>query len=276
MTFFTENITVQGITVPLRCYIPDLGGVPKYAGNRPAVIIFPGGGYSITYHGEAEPIALKYVADGICAFVLDYSCAPVRFPIPQLEAFKAIRYVRENAERFGIDPHNIATTGFSAGGHLCSCTGTLWNKFQKYFEKEGMNDVDAHVYRPDKMILCYPVIRSYSKFAHMGSFINLLGEDRMSDSALLDFLSTDKQIDDETPPTFIWHTSEDGGVPPVNSYSFALALAERRIPCEVHVYLHGDHGLCLGSCVTGQFDYTTPHEVSEWIDKAIRFAYVKF
>ena len=71
MTFFTENITVQGITVPLRCYIPDLGGVPKYAGNRPAVIIFPGGGYSITYHGEAEPIALKYVADGICAFVLD-------------------------------------------------------------------------------------------------------------------------------------------------------------------------------------------------------------
>ena len=160
MTFFTENITVQGITVPLRCYIPDLGGVPKYAGNRPAVIIFPGGGYSITYHGEAEPIALKYVADGICAFILDYSCAPVRFPIPQLEAFKAIRYVRENAERFGIDPHNIATTGFSAGGHLCSCTGTLWNKFQEYFEKEGMNDVDARVYRPDKMILCYPVIRS--------------------------------------------------------------------------------------------------------------------
>ena len=82
MTFFTENITVQGITVPLRCYIPDLGGIPKYAGNRPAVIVFPGGGYSITYHGEAEPIALKYVADGICAFVLDYSCAPVRFPIP--------------------------------------------------------------------------------------------------------------------------------------------------------------------------------------------------
>ena len=88
-----------------------------------------------------------------------------------------------------------------------------------------MNDVDAHVYRPDKLILCYPVIRSYSKFAHMGSFINLLGEDRMSDSALLDFVSTDKQVDDETPPTFIWHTSEDYGVSPVNSYSFATALA---------------------------------------------------
>ena len=98
----------------------------------------------------------------------------------------------------------------------------------------------------------------------------------MSDSSLVAFVSTDKQVDDETPPTFIWHTSEDYGVSPVNSYSFATALAERRIPCEVHVYLHGNHGLCLGTCVTNDLDFTAPHEVSEWINKAIRFAYVKF
>lgn len=272
MTFITETITARGVDAPLRCYIPDVCGKTSYVGKRPAVIIFPGGGYGFTYSGEAEPIALKYAADGICAFILDYSCTPIHFPIPQLQAFKTVRFVRENAKRFGIDPANIATTGFSAGGHLCSCTGTLWNKFAPYFDEEGMDDVDCHVYRPDKLILCYPVIRSRTGFAHSGSIKNLLGEAQMTDR-LVDLLSTDRQIDDETPPTFIWHTSEDTGVSPVNSYSFALALAERRIPCEVHVYLHGGHGLCLGTCVTDDREFNAPHEVSEWITKAIRFAY---
>lgn len=273
MTFVTENITACGVTVPLRCYIPDVCGKTSYAGKRPAVIIFPGGGYGITYSGEAEPIALKYAADGICAFILDYSCTPIHFPVQQLQAFKTIRFVRENAERFGIRADNIATTGFSAGGHLCSCTGTLWNKFDEYFKAEGMDDVDCHVYRPDKLILCYPVIRSRTKFAHSGSIKNLLGEEQLKNEALVELMSTDKQIDDETPPTFIWHTSEDNGVPPVNSYSFAMGLAERNIPCEVHVYLHGGHGLCLGTCVTDDRDFFAPHEVSEWIYKAIRFMY---
>lgn len=276
MKFSIETITVKDINVQLRCYIPDVCGRTSYEGRRPAVIIFPGGGYSITYSGEAEPIALKYAADGICSFVLDYSCTPVHYPIPQLQAFKAIRFVRENAESFGIDPNNIATTGFSAGGHLCSCTGTLWNKFNEHFEAEGMNDVDCRMYRPDKLILCYPVIRSRSeKFGHAGSIRNLLGEEMVSDDKLVDFLSTDTQIDAETPPAFIWHTSEDTGVPPVNSYAFALGLAERGIPCEVHVYLKGGHGLCLGTCVTDDRKFTEPHEVSEWICKAICFAYAE-
>lgn len=272
MTFFTENITANGYTVPLRCYIPDVCGKTSYAGRRPAVVIFPGGGYGITYSGEAEPIALKYAADGICAFILDYSCSPVRFPTQQLQAFKAIRFVRENAERFGIDAKNIATTGFSAGGHLCSTTGTLWNKFGEYFKAEGMDDVDCHVYRPDKLILCYPVISAVERFSHTGSIKNLLGE-RYDDAALREFVSTEKQVDDETPMTFIWHTSEDTGVPPLNSYSFAMALSEHNIPCEVHVYLHGGHGLCLGTCVTDDRDFFAPHEVSEWIYKAVRFMY---
>lgn len=272
MTFLTETITAGGVSVPLRCYIPDVCGRTYYAGKRPAVIIFPGGGYGFTYSGEAEPIAMKYAADGICAFILDYSCTPVHFPIPQLQAFKAIRFVRENAERFGIRADSIATTGFSAGGHLCSCTGTLWNKFDEYFKAEGMDDVDNRMYRPDKILLCYPVILSSGKFAHIGSFNNLLGE-KVNDSALIELLSTDKQIDDETPPTFIWHTSEDNGVPPVNSYKFALGLAERCIPCEVHVYFHGSHGLCLGTCVTDEREFNAPHEVSEWIYKAIKFIY---
>ncbi len=275
MTFSTVTIEVSGVSAPLRCYIPDVCGQTPYVDNRPAVIIFPGGGYGFTYSGEAEPIALKYAADGICAFVLDYSCAPARFPIPQLQAFKAIRYVRENAKKFGVDEHNIATSGFSAGGHLCSCTGTLWNKFDEYFRQEGMDDVENTFYRPDKLILCYPVILSpLSPFCNVGSFRNLLGE-KVEDEYLLNFLSTDKQIDELSSPSFIWHTSADNSVPPVNSHTFALALATKKIACEMHVYLNGGHGLCLGTSVTNDLAFTQPLEVSDWIYKAIRFAYAK-
>lgn len=274
MNFYTHEITVQNITVPLRCYIPDVCGRTSYAGKRPAVIIFPGGGYSFTYSGEAEPIALQYAAEGICAFILDYSCAPVHFPIPQMQAFAAIRYVREHAETFGIRADNIATTGFSAGGHLCACTGTLWNKpaFLQLMETEGMLDCAMEQYRPDKLILCYPVIKGFGPFHHHGSFQNLLG-DAVEDEALRHLLSLEEQVDDRTPPSFIWHTSADSCVPIRNSIDFASELAARSIPVEMHIYLHGDHGLCLGTCVTDDRPFTEPHEASEWIDKAVRFAY---
>ncbi|MBO5648604.1 MAG: alpha/beta hydrolase [Clostridia bacterium] len=274
MTFFTHEITVMGVTVALRAYIPDVSARTSYAEKRPAIVIFPGGGYGFTFSGEAEPIAMKYAADGICAFVLDYSCAPVRFPIQQLQAFAAIRWVREHAVEFHIRPDNISTTGFSAGGHLCACTGTLWNKkaFAPYFAEAGMDDVDVSVYRPDKLVLCYPVIKAFTKFHHRGSFLGLLG-DRADDEALLKLLATDEQIDEHTPPAFIWHTAEDFGVPIRNSIDFASGLASLYKPVELHIYLHGDHGLCLGTCVTDDRPFTEPHESSEWIYKAIRFIY---
>ena len=272
MRFFVHDITVGEVTVPLRCYIPDVCGETSYAGHRPAVIIFPGGGYCITYHGEAEPIALKYAAAGICTFVLDYSTSPTRFPIQPLQAFSAIRYVREHAEEFGICKNNIATSGFSAGGHLCACTGTLWNKLDAWFKEYGMDDVNDRVYRPDKLILCYPVIKSTSRFAHTGSIDNLLGE-QAKDEGMVKLVSPDLQVDGETPPSFLWHTAEDTAVPSRNSLDFAAALTEYGILYELHVFPHAPHGTCLGTCVTNNVAYKEPLDLHEWIDKAIRFAY---
>ena len=272
MRFLTETVTACGVEAPLRCYIPDDGGKPRYAGRRPAVIVFPGGGYGFTYSGEAEPIALQFAAEGICAFVLDYACAPVRFPVPQLQAFKTVRLVREHAADFGIDPNNISTLGFSAGGHLCSCTGTLWNKFDKYFAAEGMDDADRRVYRPDRLILCYPVIVFRPSLHEKGSFKNLLGDDYENDE-LRQFLSTDLQVDAETPPAFLWTTSEDTGVPIRNSLAFAAALSDAGKTVELHVYPHGGHGSCLGTCVTNSIPRSASMASSEWIRKAVEFVY---
>ncbi len=254
-----------------RCYIPDGTQRAYYKGRRPAVVIYPGGGYSGTYEGEAEPIAFAFTAAGICAFVLDYSCksnSEKVWPYAQKEAFAAIRYVREHAEEYGIDPHNIATLGFSAGGHLCGCTGTLWNK---PVMKEYLGD-DPRASRPDKMILCYAVLRAH-KPCNRGSFINLFGSEAAMTDELLDTVSLEKQVDAETPPSFLWATSEDNAVPIQGTLEFAHALTDNGIRCEVHIYPHGSHGLCLGNQVTQAIPFDTPLTCAEWIPAAVRFLY---
>ena len=124
MQYFKHEIKVGDSSVPLTCYLPDAAPRTYFPSNRPAVIVLPGGGYGMTYPGEGEPIALSYLARGFCAFVLDYSVYPARFPQALREAFYAIKFVRENACEYGIDPVKIAICGFSAGGHLAACTGS--------------------------------------------------------------------------------------------------------------------------------------------------------
>ena len=280
MEFIKETIKIYESKAPLRCYIPDEAPATSYKGKRPAVIVLPGGAYSITYAGEAEPIALKFTGEGICAFVLDYSVKSSGKVFPQalLEALSTVGFVRENAERFGIDPHNIATLGFSAGGHLCSCTGTLWNSSALDFAfGDGTLKGEREHFRPDKMILCYPVISSDPRYAHKGSFANLFGKgyDEISGEEL-ELVSTEKQVSSGTPPTMLWHTAEDTSVSPRNSIAFADALSREKIPFELYIYPHGGHGSCTGDYVTRDLPFGSDMESAEWTDKAVRFLFDTF
>ena len=108
MQYFKHEIQVGKETVMLSCYLPDAAPRTYFPDNRPAMIVLPGGGYGMTYPGEGEPIALEYLARGFCSFVLDYSVYPARFPQALVEALEAIRFVRENAKKFGVDPNKIA------------------------------------------------------------------------------------------------------------------------------------------------------------------------
>ena len=95
---------------------------------RPAVVIFPGGGYDYTSDREAEPVANAYLAAGYSAFVVRYAVgADARHPHPLLDAAAAVALLRARAEEFYIDPHKIAVCGFSAGGHLAAHLGTQWH-----------------------------------------------------------------------------------------------------------------------------------------------------
>ncbi len=229
--------------------------------HRPAVVICPGGGYGFCSSREAEPIARRFLAAGFQAFVLNYSIKELPFPAHLLQAATAVATVREHAQEWDIDPHKIVIIGFSAGGHLAGSLGTLWNRD---YVKNTLGYQNGE-HRPDGMILCYPVITS-GEFAHRGSFDNLLLE-KKDDADLLQETSLEKQVSQDTVPTFLWHTVTDGAVPVENSLLMATALQQHRIPYEMHLFPEGRHGLSLASFETGG----GPAAVTTWPDMVIRW-----
>jgi acetyl esterase/lipase len=203
-----------------------------------AVIVCPGGGYSGRAPHEGEPIARRLNEFGIQAFVCDYRVSPYRHPYPSLDASRAVRWVRAHAAEYNILPDRIGLLGFSAGGHLVSTVGTHYDGG----DPEAADPVDRSSSRPDALVLCYPVI-SFGPHGHQGSRNNLLGEKAPADLVLS--LCNDTQVTADTPPSFLWHTADDAGVPVLNSLLFAAALARCGVPHEIHVYEQGRHGLGL-------------------------------
>jgi acetyl esterase/lipase len=223
--------------------------------RRGAVAIFPGGGYAYTSPREAEPVALQFNAAGFHAFVIHYSVAPRRHPQPLLDASRALRVIRENASSWKVRPDMVAACGFSAGGHLAASLGVHWDA--PYVDE-----------RPDALILCYPVI-SAGKFAHRGSFENLLGPEPGAEAerqASLEF-----RVDGRTPPSFLWHTYDDASVPVENSLLFARALREKGVPFELHVFPKGRHGLSLATEETDDGTYGADPRVAAWMGLCVEW-----
>lgn len=204
--------------------------------KRGSVIIFPGGGYVGRAAHEGITIAnwLNYL--GINAYVAHYRVAPHRHPAPLMDGQRAIRIVRNLHDMEEQENRKIGVIGFSAGGHLACCVATMHNR--KYYEP--VDELDKLSCRPDAAIFCYPVA-SLGKYTHEGSKKNLLGEH--SEIELQKEMSPENAVDKDTPPCFLWHTAEDNGVPSQNSLIFALALADHKIPYELHIYPRGPHGL---------------------------------
>ena len=245
-------LPAAGSSATLTTYFRERRDAVDPGRTRPVIVVAPGGGYHFRSEREAEPVALRMVAEGFHACVLDYSVAPARFPQSLLELAAAVAYLRSHADRFGIDPDHIIPCGFSAGGHLCASLGTMWSE-PWLAERIGL---PASRFRPDAMILGYPVISS-GEFAHRGSFANLAGDD----ADLVERLSLENHVTAETPPTFLWHTFEDRSVPVENSLLFASALRRSGVRFELHVFPYGPHGLALANDETapaGKDDYIQP------------------
>lgn len=200
-------------------------------------IVFPGGGYSGLAGHEGKDYAVFLNELGMDAFVLYYRVTPNYFPKPLMDARRAMRYVRANAARYGIDPERIAVIGSSAGGHLAA----LVSNYRADIPEEMEDALLSFSPLPNATVLCYPVIAlSDLAVTHVGSCINLLGAGGLAKAKTVDprYL-----IDEKTPPAFLWHTSDDGVVNVINSLRYGEAMRKNGVPFEMHVFPHGNHGL---------------------------------
>jgi acetyl esterase/lipase len=226
--------------------------------NGTAVVVCPGGGYgALAMDHEGRQIAEWLNSLGISAFVLKYRLGPrYRHPSMLHDAQRAIRMVRSQAAALGLAADRIGIWGFSAGGHLASTAATHFDDGKA----DAADPVERVSSRPDFAVLAYPVISFTTPYTHRGSKRNLLGDD--PDEKLVQSLSNELQVTPRTPPTFLFHTNEDTGVPPENSVLFYMALRKAGVPAELHIYERGRHG--VGLAATDATLSSWPARLADW------------
>jgi acetyl esterase/lipase len=232
--------------------------VPAGRGVGTAVIVCPGGGYlHLSMEKEGSDVARWLNSLGVTAFVLKYRLGPkYHHPIELGDAQRAIRTVRSRAAEYRVMPDRVGIMGFSAGGHLASTAATHFDAGNA----SAPDPIDRLGSRPDFVILGYPVI-SFGTYAHKGSLHALLGDN--PDPKLVELLSNELQVTAQTPPAFLFHTTEDKTVPVENSVLFYLALRKAGVPAEMHIYEHGPHG--VGLAPTDEALSSWPARLADWL-----------
>lgn len=231
----------------------------------PAMIIVPGGGYAYAAKCEAEPIMAAFFSAGVQSFVLRYTAAQsepcVRYPSEHLQLAAAFDYVRSHADEYKIDKNAIGVIGFSAGGHLAgSYSAGLWHD-DGYAEALG---IDVETLRPNAAALCYGVL-SFTEPTNEWTVKNLLGERRFDNDERAR-LSYENIVGENTPPTFLWHTSTDDIVPVECSIKAMAALAAHKIPFQAHIFPECGHGLSRATRLTQPEEALIPPSyIASWM-----------
>ena len=238
---------------------------PSECKTDAAILLVPGSAYRHSPDlpiQEGARVAESLAGRGINVFVLIYRVGVGGvYPEPLLDGRRAVRYLRHNAEKFGISPDKIITLGYSAGGHLCASLVS----YHEELAGEGVDEIDDASYMPNYQALCYPVI-SFDKtrrYTNCGSVDNLLGEGGMH---LADALSFEKTLSAPVPPTFLFHNFDDRAVGVENTLLYAARLAEIGTPTEIHIYPDGGHG--VGLAVD---DKKSSLHNRDWLDRFVRW-----
>ena len=222
--------------------------------NAPAVIICPGGAYNrVAFHNEGIPVAQRMQQAGYQAFILNYRVSPELYPKPQEDLVRAIRFVRKNHEKLGINPEDVMIMGFSAGGHLCATVGALYDRYED--DTHRYDDISA---RPDKICLGYPLISLITDI-HEGCIKNLLGSlENMEDRRAL---SAEMILSKDYPKTYMWACEDDMVVHCSHVKMMNDVLNNKKALHKMHLFESGGHGIGLGEGTPAQ----------GWLEEAIEF-----
>ncbi len=224
--------------------------------NGASLLIFPGGGYAgLTFDYEGTQQARFLIEHGFAAFVVKYRIPSDRTMEnkaigPLQDAQQALRFVRQRAKQWGLDPARIGAIGFSAGGHLASTLAT-------HFDKAYSDDLSEVSLRPDFLIVVYPVISMDATITHLDSRRALLGSTPSDDDVTL--FSNERHVTKDTPPTLILHAADDRLVDVDNSIVFFQALRRAGVPVEARFFEKGQHGFFLLPRATWQT------EITDWL-----------
>lgn len=277
--------------VTLTAYVQNDSAEMLCGNLRPAVLICPGGAYLSCSDREAEPVAMRFAAMGYHAFVLRYSVyfqgGPSQLdqknlpakphcvtPNPMLDIGAAFLKIHEIAEKWLVDTDKIAICGFSAGAHNCGMYANHWSKpvMTEHFNR------DADCFRPAACILGYGIFDytlmrtpnpddPFSEVLMNAASIAYFGTDAPTKEQLL-AASPALSVDGDTPPTFLWTTSEDSLVPAQNTALQAAALAKNKIPFECHIFESGPHGLALATQASASSLFETDNDAKNWVELA--------
>ncbi len=276
--------------VTLTTYVLSDSSEMLAGGKRPAVLICPGGAYLACSDREAEPVAMAFATMGYHAFVLRYSVyggeafdnkfqgmvakKECQYPAPMREIGQAIMCIKDHAEEWLVDSEKVAICGFSAGAHNCAMYETHWHLpvITEHFGRE------KEVFRPAACILAYCISDyTYMKkhaVRHEGATdlfdaanLSYLGTKDVTDAQLLE-VSPAKCVTENTPPTFLWATAADDVVPVQHSILMANALADAKVPFEIHIFEEGQHGLSLATQASSAYKTQLNGDVRKWVELA--------
>lgn len=228
---------------------------------RPAVLVIPGGAYAFVSQKEAEPVALRYFAQGFDCFVLDYDITPHSYPEQLTEAAMAMLYLRRERDALDLSGR-IAAVGFSAGGHLCGCISLLWDDPVL----SAAFGADCALIRPDAAILAYAVVSSERDCLDEETFVNFCGSE-----APYERYSLERAVRTDAPPAFLWATVNDAEVPIENSIRLFRALCAAGVPAEYHAFEAGQHGLSVCSEEVLSACTAQTEHVRHWLRLSLEF-----
>ena len=231
-----QDKAIMDITAPsIISVTPDQGKA-----NGVAVLICAGGAYErVVIDKEGYDIAKWLNSFGVTAFILKYRLPAeghqLGYNVPLQDAQRAIRIIRQHADKWGINVNKIGVAGFSAGGHLAS---TLATKYATTVY-ESIDSADTLDCKPNFTILIYPVISMKQGVTHIRSRDNLIG--RNPSQKMINEFSSELHVNANTPPTFLVQAHDDG-VSSENSLLFYNALKQVNVDAEIHIFRTGGHG----------------------------------
>jgi acetyl esterase/lipase len=213
--------------------------------NGHALLVVPGGAYQfVSVANEGAELAPRMTALGITVFVLTYRLPgegwPHRSDVPLQDAQRALRVIRAEAARFGLDENKVSVLGFSAGGHLAATLATE-HAAPAYAAMDAADRLSA---RPFAAGLVYPVVTMMKPWTHEMSRNLLLGE--TPTDAEVERRSAERHVDATTPPVFLVHAIDDEAVPVENSLRMMNAMRESNRPVEAHFLQEGGHAFGVG------------------------------